>query len=52
VNPPVGANGNLPRRFYYPNNEQASNPINWAAAVKAVTGGTTDAVTYNLWWNK
>jgi len=52
VNPPVGANGNLPRRFYYPNNEQTSNPVNWAAAVKAVTGGTTDAVSYNLWWNK
>ena len=52
INPPVGASGNLPRRFYYPNNEETSNPTNWAAAVKAVTGGTTDDVTYNLWWNK
>lgn len=51
VNPPVGANGNLPRRFYYPGNEQSSNPTNWAAAVQAVTGGA-DVVSVNLWWNK
>ena len=52
INPPVGANGNLPRRFYYPTNEQSSNAVNWANAVKAVTGGNADVVTVNLWWNK
>ena len=52
VNPPVGAVSLLPRRFTYPSNEQTSNPTNWAAAVQAVTGTTTDDVKYNLWWNK
>ncbi len=52
VNPPVGANGNLPRRFYYPNNEETSNSVNWANAVEAVSGGTTDDVATNLWWEK
>ena len=52
VSPPVGASGNLPRRFTYPGSEQSSNPQHWADAVKAVTGGSNDAVTFNLWWNK
>ena len=52
VNPPVGANGSLPRRFYYPGNEHSSNSTNWAAAVQAVTGGGADVVSVNLWWNK
>ena len=52
VNPPTGATGNLPRRFTYPGNEETSNPANWAAAVLAVNGSTTDAVSSNLWWNK
>ena len=52
VNPPVGAVSLLPRRFTYPGNEETSNPTNWAAAVEAVTGGTSDDVKYNLWWNK
>ncbi|MDB5232502.1 MAG: SusD/RagB family nutrient-binding outer rane lipoprotein [Chitinophagaceae bacterium] len=44
VNPPIGGVGSLPLRFYYPLTEQTSNPINWAAAVKAQTGGTSDDV--------
>jgi hypothetical protein len=52
VNPPIGAIGSLPRRFTYPSNEETSNPQNWAAAVQAVTGGTADNVSFNLWWNK
>ncbi len=52
INPPVGAVGNLPRRFTYPSNEAASNPTNWAAAVQAVTGATVDNFSSNLWWNK
>ena len=52
INPPVGALGQLPRRFTYPSAEEASNPTNWAAAVQAVTGGTSDGVQFNLWWNK
>lgn len=52
INPPVGASIPLPRRFNYPGNEQTSNSTNWAAAVKAVTGGTADGLSFNLWWNK
>jgi len=52
VNPPVGAQGNLPSRFYYPTNEQTSNPVNWAAAVQAVAGSEGDVVSVKLWWNK
>jgi Starch-binding associating with outer membrane len=49
VNPPVGANGNLPLRFYYPPAEQSSNPVNWAAAVAALPGGE-DVVSAKLFW--
>lgn len=52
INPPVGAQGNLPRRFTYPGAEETSNPTNWAAAVTAVNGGSADVVSTNLWWNK
>jgi len=52
INPPIGALGQLPRRFTYPSAEEASNPTNWAAAVQAVTGGISDGVQFNLWWNK
>jgi len=52
INPPVGAIGNLPRRFTYPSNEETSNATNWAAAVQAVTGGAADGVSFDLWWNK
>jgi hypothetical protein len=51
VNPPVGAISALPRRFTYPSNEETANPVNWAAAVKAVCGGSADGVNFNLWWN-
>ncbi|GGB22487.1 SusD/RagB family nutrient-binding outer membrane lipoprotein [Puia dinghuensis] len=50
VSPPTGATGNLPLRFTYPNLEVSSNPTNWAAAVKAVTGGSTDIVSAKLFW--
>jgi SusD/RagB-like outer membrane lipoprotein len=49
VSPPVGAQGNLPLRFYYPPAEQSSNPVNWAAAVAALPGGT-DVVSAKLFW--
>lgn len=49
VSPPIGANGNLPLRFYYPPAEQTSNPENWASAVKALPGGQ-DLVSAKLFW--
>lgn len=52
VSVPIGAQGNLPLRFYYPNIEQTSNSAHWADAVKAVTGGTSDVVSAKLWWMK
>lgn len=52
VNPPVSASVKLPRRFNYPGNEQTSNPTHWAEAVKAVTGGSADLLSVNLWWNQ
>jgi len=52
VNPPVGAQGQLPKRFFYPTNEQTSNPANWAAAVQAVAGNSGDVVSVKLWWDK
>jgi hypothetical protein len=51
VSPPTGAITKLPKRFYYPTTEQSANPINWAAAVKAMTGGgTSDDVNTKLFW--
>jgi hypothetical protein len=53
VSPPIGAASLLPLRFYYPTSEQTANPINWAAAVKAMTGGgTSDDVATKLFWMK
>jgi hypothetical protein len=52
VNPPVSAQGKLPRRFTYPGDEETSNRANWDAAVQAVNGGGADLVSTNLWWNK
>lgn len=52
INPPIGAQGNLPRRFTYPGDEESANPINWAQAVQAVNGSAADAQSTNLWWNK
>jgi hypothetical protein len=52
INPPIGAIGNLPRRFTYPSNEETANPANWAAAVQAVNGSSADNVASDLWWNK
>jgi hypothetical protein len=49
VNPPVGAQGKLPLRFYYPLNEQSTNSVNWAAAVTTLPGGV-DAVSAKLWF--
>jgi hypothetical protein len=50
VSPPVGAITQLPLRFYYPLTEQSANPINWAAAVKAMSGGSSDDVKTKLFW--
>ncbi len=49
VNPPVGAQGSLPLRFYYPPAEQTSNAVNWAAAVATLPGGQ-DLVSAKLFW--
>lgn len=49
VNPPVGANGLLPLRFYYPPAEQSSNAANWTKAVAALPGGQ-DVVSAKLFW--
>lgn len=49
VNPPVAAQGKLPLRLTYPNNEQVSNSVNWAAAVQALPGGK-DVVSAKLFW--
>ncbi len=50
ISPPVGAITQLPLRFYYPTTEQSANPLNWAAAVKAMSGGTSDDVKTKLFW--
>jgi Starch-binding associating with outer membrane len=49
VNPPIGANGNMPLRFTYPTNEQTSNSINWKAGAAALPGGA-DLVSAKLFW--
>ncbi len=49
VSPPVGAQGNLPLRFYYPPAEQSSNSVNWAAAVATLPGGQ-DVLSAKLFW--
>lgn len=51
VSPPIGAASALPLRFYYPTTEQTANPVNWAAAVKAM-GASADDVTVKLFWMK
>jgi len=50
ISAPVGAVSSLPLRFYYPTTEQSANPNNWAAAVKAMSGGTSDDVNTKLFW--
>jgi hypothetical protein len=49
VSPPVGAQGDLPLRFYYPPAEQSSNSVNWAAAVATLPGGQ-DLQSAKLFW--
>ena len=49
VSPPVGAQGNLPTRFYYPPAEQTSNAVNWSAAVATLPGGQ-DVQSAKLFW--
>lgn len=51
VNPPIGANGDLPLRYPYPTTEATSNPVNWANAVKNITGGK-DVQSAKLFWMK
>ncbi|HXO77279.1 MAG TPA: SusD/RagB family nutrient-binding outer membrane lipoprotein, partial [Puia sp.] len=52
INPPVGAQGLLPLRYYYPLTEQSANANNWADAVKAMSGGVSDNVATKLFWMK
>ncbi len=49
VSPPVGAQGGLPLRFYYPPAEQSSNSVNWSAAVATLPGGQ-DVQSAKLFW--
>ncbi|TDW95719.1 SusD/RagB family nutrient-binding outer membrane lipoprotein [Dinghuibacter silviterrae] len=49
VNPPTGAQGNLPLRFYYPLAEQTTNSVNWKAAEATLPGGV-DVVSAKLWF--
>jgi Starch-binding associating with outer membrane len=49
VSPPVGAQGNLPTRFYYPPAEQTSNALNWSVAVATLPGGK-DVQSAKLFW--
>jgi hypothetical protein len=49
VSPPVGAQGSLPTRYYYPPAEQTSNEVNWAAAVATLPGGQ-DVQSAKLFW--
>lgn len=51
VNPPIGALGELPLRYYYPTTEATSNPVNWKAAVAKIPGGK-DVVSAKLFWMK
>ena len=51
VNPPVNAQGTIPLRYYYPNNETISNPTNWAAATALLPGGK-DVVSAKLFWEQ
>jgi hypothetical protein len=50
ISAPIGAITALPLRFYYPTTEQTANSVNWAAAVKAMSGGTSDDVSTKLFW--
>jgi len=45
------ANGNLPRRWQYPLNEQNENSANWKAAVQSQFSGTDD-ITKDTWLTK
>ncbi len=51
VNPPTVPASTFPLRFYYPPNEQTSNPTNWAAAVAKIPSGK-DVVTAKLFFEK
>jgi len=43
-------NGTIPRRQAYPTGEASTNPVNFAAAVQALTGG--DVYSSRVWWDK
>ena len=43
-------NGTIPRRQAYPTGEASTNPINFAAAVQALSGG--DVYSSRVWWDK
>ncbi len=45
------ANGNLPRRWQYPLNEQNENSDNWTKAIQSQFGGTDD-VSKDTWLTK
>jgi len=43
-------NGTIPRRQAYPTGEASTNPVNFTAAVSALTGG--DVYSSRVWWDK
>ncbi|MEM7656139.1 MAG: SusD/RagB family nutrient-binding outer membrane lipoprotein [Bacteroidota bacterium] len=51
VDDPIGTTGGtIPRRLYYPPNEQANNTANFEDAVSRQFGGTND-LTGRVWWD-
>lgn len=49
---PETDDGQVPKRFPYPVNEQTLNATNWAEAVQAVNGGPDDYMSTKLFWDK
>ncbi len=48
IGPGVQNNGQMPSRFRYPINTQATNPVNYQEAVNAIGG---DDINIKVWWN-
>ena len=41
----------IPRRMYYPFDEETNNTVNWKAACQAQGWGDTDALDDRVWWD-